>query len=507
MWRCLGRRFAVYENKLVIDNAFKSSTTTEWISVKNPATQEVVARVPQVTSDEFNQAVASAKTAFQTWRDVPVLQRLRVLNKLRNLIDVHTEELAHIITRENGKTLADARGDVFRGLEVVEHCQSFGSLLQGETMGQIAKDMDLYSYREPLGVCAGIAPFNFPAMIPLWMFPVSAACGNTYVMKPSEKVPSTLARIVELAIEAGFPPGVVNVVHGGKKTVDFICDHPDIKAISFVGSNHVGEYIYTRGSAKGKRVQSNMGAKNHAIVLPDANKEDALNALVGATFGAAGQRCMALSVVVLVGEAQNWVGEIVEKAKTLKVGPGDKEGVDISPLNTEEAKTRVVDLITRGEREGAKLLLDGRSITVPGFERGNFIGPTVFDHVNPTHSVYSNEIFGPVLCIVRSDSLQDAIDFINRNAWGNGVSIFTRCGNSARKFQREIECGQVGINVPIPVPLPMFSFTGNKASIRGDLNFYGKGGVQFFTQWKTITSRWKDEGDSYKLSTAFPTMR
>lgn len=430
------------------------------------------------------------------------------MRKYLDLLNSNLENLASIITRENGKPLADARGDVIRGIEVVEHTLSFGSLLQGETVENLAKDLDSYSYRHPLGVCAGIPPFNFPAMIPLWMFPVAAACGNTYILKPSEKVASTSQRMAELFLEAGFPAGVLNVVHGGKETVDFICQHPDIKAISFVGGNEAGIYIHQQGSHYGKRVQSNMGAKNHAVVLPDADKEDALNALVSSVFGASGQRCMALSVIVLVGETKNWIPELVAKAKSLKVGPGFDSKTDIGPLNTAESKLRVEDLIESGVKEGAKLLLDGRGVKVPGYEKGNFIGATVFSDVNPTHRIYRDEIFGPVMCITTVDTFDEAIALMNNNPYGNGTALFTTNGSSARKFQREIEAGQVGINVPIPVPSPMFSFTGNKASFRGDLNFYGKGAISFFTQWKTITTRWKeDNAEKYKLSTAFPTMK
>jgi len=506
MLRCLNRSFAVKVHHPFIQGNFVPSAATQFFDIKNPANQEVVARVPQITKPEFDQAVSAAKTAFKTWREVPVMSRIRALQKYVSLLTKHQEELARLITLENGKTLPDARGDVFRGIEVAEHGLAFSSLLQGETMETVAKDIDVYSYRHPLGVCAGIAPFNFPAMIPLWMYTLSTVCGNTYIMKASEKVAGCANRMIELTKEAGYPDGVINLVHGGKDTVDFILDHPDIKAVSFVGSNAVGTYIHQRGSHNGKRVQSNMGAKNHAIIMPDAEKEDALNAVVGAAFGASGQRCMALSVVVLVGDTKSWVPDIVAKARSFKTGPGH-EAVDVSPLISVEAKQRVEKLIAQGASEGASLVLDGRGVKVPGYPNGNFVGPTVFDNVQASHAVYQEEIFGPVLCCMHANTIQEAIELINRNPWGNGTAIFTRSGAAARKFQHEIEAGQVGINVPIPVPSPMFSFTGNKGSIRGDLNFYGKGALHFFTEWKTITARWKDNPEAYKLSTAFPTMK
>lgn len=344
-------------------------------------------------------------------------------------------------------------------------------------------------------------------MIPLWMYPVAITCGNTYILKPSERVSATSELLIDLLEKSGVPKGVVNVVHGGKATVKHICQHPDIKAISFVGSNPAGEYIFKEGSKHGKRVQSNMGAKNHCIVLPDANKEDAINALIGATFGSTGQRCMALSVTVLVGETKEWVPELVEKAKQLKLGPGTDESVDIAPLNSKEALKRAEKLIASGAKE-AKLLLDGRGAKVQGYPKANWIGPTVLDDVKPGMECYDEEIFAPVMLICHADSYQEAIDLVNSNRYGNGVAIFTRSGSAARKFQREIEAGQVGINLPIPVPLPMFSFTGNKDSFLGQNNFYGKAGMQFCTQWKTITSRWKEEDeDTYKVSTAMPTMK
>jgi malonate-semialdehyde dehydrogenase (acetylating) / methylmalonate-semialdehyde dehydrogenase len=479
--------------KLLIDGKFVESRSTQWRDVVNPATQDVIARVPFVTSDELNAAVAAAKRAFKTWKDTPIATRARVFLKYQQLIRDNMARLAQSITAEQGKTLVDAEGDVFRGLEVVEHACSIGSLQLGEFAENVAGGVDTYTIRQPLGVCAGITPFNFPAMIPLWMFPMAIATGNTFVLKPSEQDPITPMLLAELAVEAGIPAGVLNVVHGGKDTVEAICDHPDIKAISFVGSCNVGEQVYYRASRAGKRVQSMMGAKNHCVVMPDANKEQAISALLGAAFGAAGQRCMAVSVGVLVGDANKWVPDLVEKAKSLKVNAGVEKGADVGPLISKAAKERVTGLIEKGVQEGAKIELDGRNVKVTGYENGNFVGPTVFSGVKPGMSIYDNEIFGPVLSLVSADSLDTAIELVNNNPYGNGTAIFTSSGATARKFQNEIDVGQVGVNLPIPVPVPFFSFTGSRGSKLGDLGPYGKQVVQFYTQTKTVISRWFEE--------------
>ena len=501
------RLFSIVENKLLIGDKWVSSSTKNWIDIRNPATQEIVGKVPQITETEFNSAVSTAKESFKTWKEVPVPSRLRLVRSFLDQLNANSEEIAEIITRENGKPLGDSRGDLFRGIEVVEHTLSFGSLLMGETMENLGKDLDTYSYRHPLGVVSSILPFNFPAMIALWSLP-AIVTGNTLILKPSEKVATTSQRIFELFLKAGFPSGVVNIVHGGKETVDFILRNPDIKAVSFVGSSVAGTYIHQQASFYGKRVQSNMAAKNHAVILPDADKEDAINAVVSSVYGAAGQRCMALSVIVLVGDAQHWIPEILAKAKSLKVGPGHDPKTDIGPLNSVDLKQKVENYIELGIKEGATLLLDGRGVKVPGYEKGNFVGATIFDNVSVNHTIYKEEIFGPVMSIVRVNTLDEAIDLVNKNPYGNGTAVFTNSGSNARRYQREIEAGQVGINVPIPVPLPMFSFTGNKESFRGDLNFYGKGAISFYTQWKTITTRWKkDVEDKAKLSTSFPTMK
>jgi malonate-semialdehyde dehydrogenase (acetylating) / methylmalonate-semialdehyde dehydrogenase len=478
---------------LFIDGKMVMSKTDHWRSLVNPATQGVIGRVPFATPDEVEAAVASSARAFETWRKTPIGARARIFLKYQELIRKHMKELALLLTTEQGKTLADAEGDVFRGLEVVEHAAGIGNLQLGELANNVANGVDTFTILQPLGVCAGITPFNFPAMIPLWMFPMAIATGNTFVLKPSEQDPMVTMRLVELATEAGIPPGVLNVVHGGEEVVNAICDHPKIKAISFVGSTRVGTHVYNRASLAGKRVQCMMGAKNHAIIMPDANKEQTLNNLAGAAFGAAGQRCMALSVAIMVGEASKWVPDMVEKAKSLKINAGIEPGADLGPLVSSEAYKRVVSFIDRGTDEGATLELDGRQVKVPGYEKGNFVGPTIFSGVKPGMSIYDQEIFGPVLCVMYADSLEEAIAITNANPNGNGTAIFTQSGAAARKFKEDIDVGQVGINVPIPVPVPMFSFTGSRASKLGDLGPYGKQVIAFYTQTKTITERWFDD--------------
>jgi len=478
---------------LLIDGQFVESATTEWKDVVNPATQAVLAKVPFATSAEVDAAVAAASEAFKTWRKTPIGTRARIFLKYQQLIRENMGELAALLTAEQGKTLPDAEGDVFRGLEVVEHAAAIGNLQLGELANNVATGVDTYTLLQPLGVCAGITPFNFPAMIPLWMFPMAIATGNTFVLKPSEQDPMVTMRLVELALEAGIPKGVLNVVHGGPDVVNAICDHPDIKAVSFVGSTRVGTHVYNRASLAGKRVQCMMGAKNHAVVLPDANKEQTLNAMAGAAFGAAGQRCMAASTLVLVGEARQWIPELVAKAKTLKVNGGTEAGTDVGPLISCAARERVEGLIAAGIEQGARLELDGRNPAVSGYERGNFVGPTIFSGVKPGMRIYDEEIFGPVLVILEAETLDDAIALVNANPNGNGTALFTQSGAAARRFQEEIDVGQVGINVPIPVPVPLFSFTGSRASKLGDLGPYGKQVVMFYTQTKTVTSRWFDD--------------
>lgn len=479
--------------KLLINGEFVESKTSEWREVVNPATQEVLARVPFATADEIEAAIAGAAEAFKSWRKTSIGTRARIFLKYQQLIREHMPELAATLTAEQGKTLADAEGDVFRGLEVVEHAAGIGNLQLGELANNVAGGVDTYTLLQPIGVCAGITPFNFPAMIPLWMFPMAIATGNTFVLKPSEQDPMVTMRLAELALEAGIPAGVLNIIHGGPDAVNALCDHKEIKAVSFVGSTHVGTHVYNRASLNGKRVQCMMGAKNHAIIMPDANKEQTLNAIAGAAFGAAGQRCMALPVVILVGESRSWLPELVERAKSLRVNAGCEPGTDVGPVISRNALARITELIESGVSEGATLELDGRNPQVPGYENGNFVAPTLFSGVTTDMRIYNEEIFGPVLCVMTADSMDEAIDIINRNPNGNGTAIFTRSGAAARRFQEDIDVGQVGINLPIPVPVPIFSFTGSRASKLGDLGPYGKQVVQFYTQTKTVTARWFDE--------------
>merc|ERR1712100_85067 len=437
------------------------SSSDKWIDIPNPAINEVVARVPESTQQEMRSAVESVHAAFLEWRDTPPSVRARMLWKLQALGIKHTDDLAKNIVQEQGKTFADAKGDVFRGLEVIEHARATPSHMMGETLGNVSKFMDTYSYRQPLGVVAGICPFNFPAMIPLWMFPLAIACGNTFVLKPSERDPGAAMMLMDLVKEAGIPDGVVNVIHGARDCVNFICDAPEIKAISFVGGDAAGRYIHARGTANGKRVQSNMSAKNHCVVMPDADKERTLDQLVG-------------------------------------------PGVDVGPVISPTSLKRIHALLAAGEKEGVKVALDGRGVKVPGFESGNWIGPTLLTGVRPDTTVYKEEIFGPVLCTMEVATLDDAIKLINSNPYGNGTAIFTRSGAVARRFQHEIDVGQVGINVPIPVPLPFFSFTGSRASFLGSTHFYGKCGIDFYTQIKTITSAWREDDFSAGVQTSFP---
>ncbi|MHC8404366.1 CoA-acylating methylmalonate-semialdehyde dehydrogenase [Pseudomonas sp. TMB3-21] len=483
----------VQQVKLLINGEWVESQTTEWHDIVNPATQQVLAKVPFATAQEVDAAISAAHQAFQTWKLTPIGARMRIMLKLQALIREHSKRIAVVLSNEQGKTIADAEGDIFRGLEVVEHACSIGTLQMGEFAENVAGGVDTYTLRQPIGVCAGITPFNFPAMIPLWMFPMAIACGNTFVLKPSEQDPLSTMLLVELALEAGVPAGVLNVVHGGKDVVDALCTHKDIKAVSFVGSTAVGTHVYDLAGKHGKRVQSMMGAKNHAVVLPDANREQALNALVGAGFGAAGQRCMATSVVVLVGAAKQWLPDLKALAQKLKVNAGSEPGTDVGPVISKRAKARILDLIESGIKEGAKLELDGRDITVAGYEQGNFVGPTLFSGVTTDMQIYTQEIFGPVLVVLEVNTLDEAIALVNANPFGNGTGLFTQSGAAARKFQTEIDVGQVGINIPIPVPVPFFSFTGSRGSKLGDLGPYGKQVVQFYTQTKTVTSRWFDD--------------
>ncbi|KAI1814746.1 Aldehyde/histidinol dehydrogenase [Poronia punctata] len=490
-----------------LDNQFVPSKTEKFIELHDPATNNLVTRVPQMTDAELEAAVQSAKKAFPAWRNTSVMARQQIMFKYVGLIRENWDRLAASITLEQGKTFADAKGDVLRGLQVAEAACGAPEFLKGEVL-EVAKDMETRSYREPLGVVAAICPFNFPAMIPLWSIPIATVTGNTLILKPSERDPGAAMILVELAKKAGFPEGVVNVVHGAHRTVDFLLDAPDIKAISFVGGNKAGEYIFTRGSANGKRVQANLGAKNHAAVLPDCNKNQFINAVVGAAFGAAGQRCMALSTLVMVGEAKNWLSELAESAKKLKVNGGFEEGADLGPVISPQSKERIESLIASAEEEGATILLDGRGFKPEKYPNGNWVAPTIITNVRPEMKCYKEEIFGPVLVCLNVETLDEAIELINKNEYGNGTAIFTRSGATAETFRRKVEAGQIGINVPIPVPLPMFSFTGNKKSVAGGgaNTFYGRPGVNFYTQQKTVTTMWSSaDAISQKADVAMPT--
>ncbi|KAI5466121.1 Aldehyde/histidinol dehydrogenase [Mariannaea sp. PMI_226] len=501
---------AVEDTPYFIDNKFVKSSTDKYIDLHDPATNNLVTRVPQMTDAEMEAAVASAEKAFKTWSKTTVISRQQIMFRFVQLIRENWDRLAASITLEQGKTFADARGDVLRGLQVAEAAIGAPELLKGEVL-EVSKDMETRSYREPLGVTAAICPFNFPAMIPLWCIPISTITGNTLILKPSERDPGAAMILAELVQKAGFPEGVVNVIHGAHRAVDFILDAPAIKAISFVGGNKAGEYIFTRGSANGKRVQANLGAKNHAIVAPDANKNHFINSVVGAAFGAAGQRCMALSTLVMIGETKEWLPELVEQAKALNVNGGFEKGADLGPVISPQSKERIEHLISTAEKEGATILLDGRGFKPSNgkYPNGNWVGPTVITNVTPDMTCYKEEIFGPVLVCLNAETVDEGIELINKNEYGNGTAIFTRSGATAEIFRKNIEAGQVGINVPIPVPLPMFSFTGNKKSIAGGgaSTFYGRPGINFYTQQKTVTAFWSaSDAVARKASVSMPTV-
>ncbi len=461
--------------------------------VTNPATGAVTKHVSFGGETDIDAAVQAAKAAFPAWRKTPALRRARILMRYRELIEANRDELARLVNEEHGKTLVDAAGEVQRGLEVVEFAMGIPHLMKGEHSEEVGTDVDTHSLRQPLGVCAGITPFNFPAMVPMWMYPVAIACGNTFVLKPSEKVPTTAVRLAELFKEAGLPDGVMNVVHGDKQAVDAILAHPDVKAVSFVGSTPIAKYIYETCAKHGKRVQALGGAKNHAVVLPDADLDFAADALVGAGYGSAGERCMAISAVVAVGEAgDGLVAKLKERAANLKIGPGTGKDIDMGPLVTGAHRDKVAGYVDKGVAEGAQLVLDGRGHKVAGHENGFFLGASLFDNVRPDMTIYRDEIFGPVLSVVRVKTLDDAIALINANPYANGTAVFTRSGGAARKFEREIEVGMVGINVPIPVPVAFFAFGGWRGSLFGDTHVHGMEGVRFYTRGKVVTTRWPD---------------
>jgi malonate-semialdehyde dehydrogenase (acetylating)/methylmalonate-semialdehyde dehydrogenase len=459
--------------------------------VTNPALGTVARRVPFCNAADIDAAVKAASAAYPAWRDTPPLRRARVMQKFLQLLQASQKDLARLVTEEHGKTLPDAMGSVQRGIEVVEFACGIPHLLKGEHSENVGTDVDCHTVRQPIGVCAGITPFNFPVMVPLWMFPVAIACGNTFILKPSEKVPSASMRMAELASEAGLPDGVLNVVHGDKEAVDAILGHPGIAAVSFVGSTPIAKYIYETCTKGGKRVQALGGAKNHAVVLPDADLEFTADALIGAGYGSAGERCMAISAVVAVGAAADpLVALLKKKAEAIVVGPGDKEGVDMGPLVTRAHRDKVASYVDSGVKEGAKLVVDGRGQKVAGHDSGFFLGTTLFDNVTPAMKVYQDEIFGPVLVVLRAETLEEAIALVNRNPYANGTAIFTESGGAARRFENEIQVGMVGVNVPIPVPVAFYSFGGWKNSLFGDLHVHGVEGIKFYTRTKVVTSRW-----------------
>ena len=480
---------------LFLDGEFVESKSKKTLEVTNPLSQDILCHVPCATKKEIDQAVSSASNAFLTWKETPPPERARLMMAYQALLKEHQEELAEILSQENGKTLEDAKGDVWRGIEVVEQAANIPTLLMGETLENVAREIDSYSYTQPLGVCAGITPFNFPAMIPLWMFPLAIACGNTFILKPSEQDPMTPNRLAELFVEAGAPKGILQVIHGDKEQVDHILTHPEIKAISFVGSVPVGQHVYKTGTENLKRVQAFAGAKNHMVVMPDADKKRTVENLVGASVGAAGQRCMAISVAIFVGQSKEWIEDLKEEMKKVVPGPWDSPTSGFGPLISKAAKERVLSLIETGKSE-ANCILDGSGYEVKEFPDGNWIGPTLFTDVPTESSIYKTEIFGPVLLTMNVDTLEEAISLVNSNPYGNGTSIFTASGRAARKYRHEVEVGQVGINIPIPVPLPFFSFTGWKGSFYGDLHAYGKQAVRFYTETKTVTERWFQGEDS-----------
>ena len=463
--------------------------------VTNPATGRVTGRVALGTAADVGAAVAAASEAFTTWSKTPPHVRARVLFKFRELVDQHRDRLASMITAEHGKVHADALGEVIRGLEVVEFATGIPQQLKGEFSENVGRAVDGVSFRQPLGVVAGISPFNFPAMVPMWMFPVAIACGNTFVMKPSEKVPSLALELAKLLTEAGLPDGVFNVVNGGREAVDELLAHPDVEAISFVGSTPVAEHVYHTALGNGKRVQALGGAKNHMVIMPDADLDHAVASLMGAAYGSAGERCMAISVAVPVGEetADRLRERLVAAIADLRVGCGDDEGVEMGPLVTDAHRDRVAGYVDLGVAEGAELVVDGRGEAVPGYEDGFFLGGTLFDRVTSDMRIYREEIFGPVLSIVRAGSFAEALELVNAHEFGNGTAIFTADGGTARTYLAEVKAGMVGVNVPIPVPMAFHSFGGWKRSLFGDHHIHGPEGVRFYTRYKTATTRWPDD--------------
>jgi malonate-semialdehyde dehydrogenase (acetylating) / methylmalonate-semialdehyde dehydrogenase len=491
----------------IIGGKLVRSASQRTAPVFNPATGEQSAVLPLSTAAELGQAVAAAKAALPAWANTPPMKRARFMFKFKELLDANADRIAEAISAEHGKTRADALGEVQRGIEVVDFCCGIPHLLKGEFSRHVGPAIDSHSDRQPLGVVAGITPFNFPAMVPMWMYPVAIACGNTFVLKPSERDPGASMVAYELFREAGFPDGVLNIVHGDKEVVDAILTHPDIKAVSFVGSTPIAEYVYRTGAAHGKRVQALGGAKNHMIVMPDADMDKAVDALMGAGYGSAGERCMAVSVAVPVGEetADRLVKLLAPRVRALKIGPATDLDAEMGPLVTKEHKQKVLGYIDQGVKEGAELVVDGRDFKRQGYEKGYFVGGTLFDRVTPEMRIYKEEIFGPVLSVVRSPDYEHAVNLINAHEFGNGAAIFTRDGDAARSFADMVEAGMVGVNVPIPVPVAYHSFGGWKRSLFGDHSIYGPEGVHFYTRLKTVTTRWPEGIKSGAVFT-FPTM-
>ena len=491
----------------IIGGQLTRSTSPRTAPIFNPATGEQSAVVPLSTAAELDAAVAAAKLALPAWAEMPPLKRARFMFRFKELLDANVDHVARAISLQHGKTHADAVGEVQRGIEVVEFCCGIPHLLKGEFSRHVGPAIDTHTDRQPLGVVAGITPFNFPAMVPMWMYPVAIACGNTFVLKPSEKDPGASMVAYELFREAGFPEGVLNIVHGDKEVVDAILTHPDVKAVSFVGSTPIAEYVYRTGTAHGKRVQALGGAKNHMIVMPDADMDKAADALMGAGYGSAGERCMAVSVAVPVGEetADRLVASLAPRVRALKIGPATDLEAEMGPLVTREHMQKVTGYIDLGVKEGAELVVDGRDFKLQGYENGYFVGGTLLDRVTPEMRVYKEEIFGPVLSVVRSPDYDHAVNLINAHEFGNGAAIFTRDGDAARSFADKVEAGMVGVNVPIPVPVAYHSFGGWKRSLFGDHAIYGPEGVHFYTRLKTVTSRWPEGIKSGAVFT-FPTM-
>jgi malonate-semialdehyde dehydrogenase (acetylating)/methylmalonate-semialdehyde dehydrogenase len=492
----------IREIPLLIGGERVRSATDHWLDVLNPATQEVVARVPMATLDETDAAIASAQEAFASWSQVSLGERVHIMLKLQRLIAEHTSELARLITEEHGKILPDAEGEVGRALEAIENACSVTTLQLGEIANNVATGVDVYTLNKPLGVGVGITAFNFPVMLPGFIFPIAIACGNTFVLKPSEQTPSSTMLMAELALDAGIPAGVLNVVHGGPEVANRLCKHQAVKAVSFIGSSSVGTHIYNLAGEYGKRAQCMMGAKNHCVVMPDANKDRAFNDVLGSAFGASGQRCMANSVAILVGEARKWLPEMAARAEKMVVDVGTNREADLGPVISPQARQRIIGLLDSGVEQGANLLVDGRGLVVKGYEKGNFVGPTLFSSVTVDMDIYTQEIFGPALCVMEVETLDEAISIVNANPNGNGTAIFTSSGWAARKYENDVDVGQVGINVPIPVPVAYFSFTGSRGSKLGDLGPNGKQAVQFWTQTKTVTARWfepdhREEGKAH----------